>query len=214
MEAPEEDLSFADGTFSISGTDRRITITEVAEAANLGHVLPLGTEPGFNESAFYDPSNFAYSNGGHVVEIEIDPDTGVIDFKRYYVVDDIGTVINPMIVHAQIHGGLAQGIGQALTENAVYDPESGQILAGSFMDYGIPRADDLIQFEGELDVSQPCTHNPLGAKGCGESGSIGSPAALASAVLDALGPLGVIDIDIPLTPLRVWETIQAAERSA
>lgn len=214
MEAPEEDVSFADGTFSISGTDRRITITEVAEAANLGHVLPLGTEPGFNESAFYDPSNFAYSNGGHVVEIEIDPETGVIDFKRYYVVDDIGTVINPMIVHAQIHGGLAQGIGQALTENAVYDPESGQILAGSFMDYGIPRADDLIQFEGELDESQPCTHNPLGAKGCGESGSIGSPAALASAVLDALGPLGIIDIDLPLTPLRVWETIQAAEGSA
>jgi carbon-monoxide dehydrogenase large subunit len=173
--------------------------------------MPPGMEPGLNESAFYDPSNFAYSNGGHVVEIEIDRDTGEIAFQRYYVVDDIGTVINPMIVHAQIHGGLAQGIGQALTESAAYDPESGQILAGSFLDYCVPRADDLIWFEGELDESQPCTHNPLGAKGCGESGSIGSPAALVSAVLDALAPLGVTDIEMPLTPLRVWKTIRKAE---
>ena len=126
-------------------------------------------------------------------------------------VDDFGTVINPMIVHAQIHGGLAQGIGQALTESAAYDQDSGQILAGSFLDYGVPRADDLIDFEGELDESQPCTHNPLGAKGCGESGSIGAPAALVSAVLDALGPLGVEDIEMPVTPLRVWNAIQDAK---
>lgn len=211
LEAAEEDVSFADGVYAIDGTDRQITIGEIANAANLGHVMPDGMEPGLNESAFYDPSNFAYSNGGHVVEIEIDRDTGEIDFQRYYVVDDIGTVINPMIVHAQVHGGLAQGIGQALTENVAYDPDSGQILAGSFLDYGMPRADDLIDFEGELDESQPCTHNPLGAKGCGESGSIGSPAALVSAVLDALGPLGVTDIEMPLTPLRVWETIRKAE---
>ncbi|MGB0631574.1 MAG: xanthine dehydrogenase family protein molybdopterin-binding subunit [Alphaproteobacteria bacterium] len=211
LEAAEEDVSFADGTYSIAGTDREISIGDIARAANLGHVLPDGVEPGLNESAFYDPSNFAYSNGGHVLEIEIDPDTGVIDFQRYYVVDDIGTVINPMIVHAQIHGGLAQGIGQALMESAAYDPDSGQILAGSFLDYGIPRADDLIDFEGELDESQPCTHNPLGAKGCGESGSIGSPAALVGAVLDALGPMGVDDIDMPLTPLCVWNAIQKAK---
>lgn len=208
MEAAEEDVGFANGVYSISGTDRQMTITEIATAANLGHVLPDGVEPGLNESAFYDPSNFAYSNGGHVVEIEIDRDTGVIEFQRYHVVDDIGTVINPMIVHAQIHGGLAQGIGQALTESAAYDPDSGQILAGSFLDYGMPRADDLINFTGELDESQPCTHNPLGAKGCGESGSIGSPAALVSAVLDALGPLGVTDIEMPLTPLCIWNAIQ------
>lgn len=211
LEAAEEDVAFADGIYAIAGTDRQITIGEIATAANLGHVMPAGMEPGLNESAFYDPSNFAYSNGGHVVEIEIDRDTGEIDFQRYYVVDDIGTVINPMIVHAQIHGGLAQGIGQALTESAAYDPESGQILTGSFLDYCVPRADDLIWFEGELDESQPCTHNPLGAKGCGESGSIGSPAALVSAVLDALAPLGVTDIEMPLTPLRVWETIRKAE---
>lgn len=211
MEAAEEDVTFADGVYAISGTDRSMTIAEIANAANLGHVMPPGMEPGLNESAFYDPSNFAYSNGGHVVEIEIDRDTGEIAFQRYYVVDDIGTVINPMIVHAQIHGGLAQGIGQAMTENVAYDSENGQILAGSFLDYGMPRADDLIDFEGELDESQPCTHNPLGAKGCGESGSIGSPAALVSAVLDALGPLGITDIEMPLTPLRVWETIQKAE---
>lgn len=211
LEAAEEDVSFADGVYAIAGTDRQMTIAEIATAANLGHVMPPGMEPGLNESAFYDPSNFAYSNGGHVVEIEIDRDTGEIAFQRYYVVDDIGTVINPMIVHAQIHGGLAQGIGQALTESAAYDAESGQILAGSFLDYGMPRADDLIDFEGELDESQPCTHNPLGAKGCGESGSIGSPAALVSAVLDALAPLGVTDIAMPLTPLRVWETIRKAE---
>lgn len=211
LEAAVEDVSFADGVYAIDGTDRQITIAEIANAANLGHIMPDGMEPGLNESAFYDPSNFAYSNGGHVVEIEIDRDTGEIDFQRYYVVDDIGTVINPMIVHAQVHGGLAQGIGQALTENVAYDADSGQILAGSFLDYGMPRADDLIDFEGELDESQPCTHNPLGAKGCGESGSIGSPAALVSAVLDALGPLGVTDIEMPLTPLRVWETIRKAE---
>lgn len=213
LEAAEEDVDFADGVYAIAGTDRQMTIEEIATAANLGHVMPPGMEPGLNESAFYDPSNFAYSNGGHIVEIEIDRDTGEIAFQRYYVVDDIGTVINPMIVHAQIHGGLAQGIGQALTESAAYDPESGQILAGSFLDYGMPRADDLIDFEGELDESQPCTHNPLGAKGCGESGSIGSPAALVSAVLDALAPLGVTDIDMPLTPLRVWETIRKAENA-
>tara|TARA_R110002126_G_scaffold23617_2_gene82561 strand:- start:2180 stop:4561 length:2382 start_codon:yes stop_codon:yes gene_type:complete len=208
LEAAEEDVSFADGVYAIAGTDRQLTITEIATAANLGHVMPDGVEPGLNESAFYDPSNFAYSNGGHVVEIEIDPDTGVVELQRYHVVDDIGTVINPMIVHAQVHGGLAQGIGQAMTESAAYDPDSGQILAGSFLDYGMPRADDLIGFTGELDESQPCTHNPLGAKGCGESGSIGSPAALVSAVLDALGPLGVTDIEMPLTPLRIWDAIR------
>ena len=212
MEAAEEDVDFADGIYAISGTDRKMSLAEIADVANLGHVLPQGVEPVLNESAFYDPSNFAYSNGGHVVEIEIDPDTGSIELQRYYVVDDIGTVINPMIVHAQIHGGLAQGIGQALTESAAYDPDSGQILSGSFMDYGMPRADDLINFEGELDESQPCTHNPLGAKGCGESGSIGSPAALVGAVLDALEPYGVTDIGMPLTPLRIWQAMQIGDK--
>ena len=127
--------------------------------------------------------------------------------------DLIGTVINPMIVEAQIHGGLAQGIGQALHEMCVYEDDSGQILSGSFLDYAIPRADDLVDFEGEFDESQPCTHNPLGAKGCGESGSIGAPAALVSAALDALSPLGVRDLEIPLTPHRIWRAIREIQAS-
>ena len=213
LEAAEEDVTFSAGSFSVAGTDRTVAIGEVARVANLGHVLPVGVEPGLNETAFYDPPNFAYSNGGHVVEVEVDPDTGRMDILSYYVVDDIGTVINPMIVEAQVHGGLAQGIGQAMMEGCVYDAGSAQILTGSFMDYGIPRADDLVDFRGELDESQPCTHNPLGAKGCGESGSIGAPAAIVSAVLDALGPLGVTDIDMPVTPQRIWRALQDAKRA-
>ncbi len=209
LEAASEDIVHEQGVFSISGTDKKITISEIAEAANLAHTLPPGVEPGLNETAFYDPSNFAYSNGGHIVEIEIDQETGKIEFQRYYAVDDIGTVINPMIVHAQIHGGIAQGVGQAMTEHATYDPNDGQILTGSFLDYCIPRADDLINFHGELDESQPCTHNPLGAKGCGESGSIGAPAVLVSAVLDALSPLGVTNVEMPLTPMRIWTAMQS-----
>lgn len=211
LEAAPEDITFADGTFAVAGTDRSVDLTEIARVANLGHVLPAGVEPGLNESAFYDPSNFAYSNGGHLVEVEIDPDTGNLTLERYHVVDDVGIVINPMIVEAQVHGGLAQGIGQATGEACAYDPETAQLLSGSFMDYGIPRADDLISFTGELDESQPCAHNPLGAKGCGESGSIGAPAAIVNAVLDALAPLGVDDIEMPVTSHRIWQTIRSAE---
>ena len=135
------------------------------------------------------------------------PRPGAVEIASYLTVDDIGTVINPLIVEGQIHGGLAQGIGQAMTERCSYDPSSGQLLSGSFLDYCMPRADDLVNFEGRLDESHPCTHNPLGAKGCGESGSIGSPAALVGAVLDALAPMGVIDLDMPLTPETVWKAI-------
>ncbi|MEC7491187.1 MAG: xanthine dehydrogenase family protein molybdopterin-binding subunit [Pseudomonadota bacterium] len=211
FEAADEDVTFLKGVFSVSGTDRQITLEEVAKVANLGHILPANIEPGLNENAFYDPPNFAYSNGGHVVEVEIDQDTGTMEIQRYCMVDDIGTVINPMIVQGQIHGGIAQGLGQALTENATYECDTGQILSGSFLDYCIPRADDLIKFEGDLDETQPCTHNPLGAKGCGESGAIGAPAALVSAALDALGAIGVTKIEMPLSPLRVWEAIQKAQ---
>ena len=185
LEAAEEDIAFAEGTYAVAGTDRSVTLGEIARIANMGHVLPAGVEPGLNESAFYDPSNFAYSNGGHLVEIEIDPETGALALQRYMTVDDIGTVINPMIVEGQIHG--------------------------SFMDYGIPRADDLIGFAGGFDESQPCTHNPLGAKGCGESGSIGAPSAVVSAVLDALAPLGVTDVAMPLTAHRLWQAIRASD---
>ena len=153
------------------------------------HNYPLDTlEPGLDESAFYDPPNFAFSNGVHVCEVEVDPETGAAELVSYHAVDDVGRVINPMIVEGQVHGGLAQGIGQAMAERTVYD--DGQLLSGSFMDYALPRASDLPTMSCETDESQPCTHNPLGAKGCGESGAIGAPAAVMSALLDALGARG------------------------
>jgi carbon-monoxide dehydrogenase large subunit len=211
LEAAEADVQFANGAFSVAGTDRRISFADVARAANYAHNLPAGLEPGLNESSFFDPSNFAFSNGAHVCEVEIDPASGAAGIVGYWAVDDIGTVVNPMVVEGQVHGGLAQGIGQALREQTAYDRESGQLLSGSFLDYPIPRADELPSFFTETDESQPCTHNPLGAKGCGESGAIGAPAAVTSAVLDALAPLGVTDIDMPLTPERLWRAIRATQ---
>ena len=215
LEAAPGDIAFEDGAFSVAGTDRSVTFEAVAERAHVPHDFPHETlEPGLVASAFYDPPNFAFSNGAHVVEVEIDPETGTTTIADYRVVDDVGTVINPMIVEGQIHGGLAQGIGQAMMEDVVYDGESGQPLAGSFMDYAMPRADDLPDFVSELDETQPCTHNPLGAKGCGESGSIGAPAALVAAVLDALAPFGVTDIGMPLTPERVWRAMEEGRAGA
>ena len=185
---------------------------QIAHAANVPHALPLDRiEPGLQESAFYDPKAFAYSNGTHVCEVEIDPATGVTRVVGYWVVDDVGTVINPVIVEGQVHGGLAQGIGQALLEASVYEPETGQLLSASFQDYALPRADMLPMFVSETDESQPCTHNPLGAKGAGESGTIGAPAAVTGAVLDALAPLGVKDIAMPLTPQTVWRAMRSAK---
>ena len=173
------------------------------------HNFPLETV----ETAVYDPPSFAFSNGAHVCELEIDPDTGRIEIAGFWGVDDIGTVVNPMIVEGQIHGGLAQGIGQALLERCAYDG-GGQLVSGSFMDYAVARADDLPPFVTECDESQPCTHNPLGAKGCGEAGSIGAPAAVVSAVLDALAPLGVTDLDMPLTSEQLWRRIRNARSKA
>ena len=206
LEAAPADIEFVSGSFKVAGTDRRVSFQEVARAAYVPHRYPLETlEPGLDENAFYDPSNFAFSNGAHVCELEVDRDTGAVEIISYWAVDDIGTVINPMIVEGQLHGGLAQGIGQALHERTVYD--AGQLLSASFMDYAVPRATDLPLFETETDESQPCTHNPLGAKGCGESGAIGAPAAVVSALLDALAPLGVTDLEMPATPQRVWQAI-------
>jgi aerobic carbon-monoxide dehydrogenase large subunit len=210
LEASAGDVDFTDGAFVISGTDRRVSFEAVARAAYVPHNFPLETvEPGLQETAVYDPASFAFSNGAHVCEIEIDPDTGRIEVVGFWGVDDVGTVINPMIVEGQIHGGLALGIGQALLERCAYDG-GGQLVSGSFMDYAVARADDLPLFVTECDESQPCTHNPLGAKGCGESGSIGSPAALVSAALDALAPLGVTDLEMPLTSEQVWRRIGEA----
>jgi carbon-monoxide dehydrogenase large subunit len=203
LEASPADIEFSEGEFRVAGTDRRIAFAEIARAAYVPHNYPLESlEPGLDENAFYDPPKFAFSNGVHVCEVEVDPETGAAQLVSYHAVDDIGTVINPMIVEGQVHGGLAQGIGQAMAERTVY--EEGQLLSGSFMDYPLPRATDLPQFFSETDQSQPCTHNPLGAKGCGESGAIGAPAAVMSALLDALG---IADLEMPATPHRVWQAI-------
>jgi carbon-monoxide dehydrogenase large subunit len=209
LEAAPGDIDFADGAFTVAGTDRRVSFEAVAQAAYTAHNLPSEMEPGLQDTAVYDPPNFAFSNGAHVCELEIDPETGKIDLIGLWAVDDIGTVINPLIVEGQIHGGLAQGLGQALLEHCAYD-DGGQLVAGSFMDYAIARADDLPEFVTECDESQPCTHNPLGAKGCGEAGSIGSPAALVGAALDALRGVGVTDLEMPLTSERVWRRIREA----
>jgi carbon-monoxide dehydrogenase large subunit len=214
LETAADDIDFAEGAFIVAGTDRRVSFAAVAQAAYVPHNFPLETvEPGLQETAVYDPPSFAFSNGAHVCELEIDPDTGRIEIVGFWGVDDIGTVINPMIVEGQIHGGLAQGIGQALLERCAYDG-GGQLVSGSFMDYAVARADDLPLFVTECDESQPCTHNPLGAKGCGEAGSIGSPAAVVSAVLDALAPLGVTDLDMPLTCEQLWRRIRQAQQAA
>jgi carbon-monoxide dehydrogenase large subunit len=211
LEATAEDIAFADGWFAVAGTDRRVHFDAVARAAYVPANYPLDTlEPGLQETAVYDPPAFAFSNGAHVCELEVDRETGAIRLIGYWACDDVGTVINPMIVEGQIHGGVAQGLGQALAEHCVYDPAGGQLLSGSFMDYALPRAGDLPFMESQFDMSQPCTHNPLGAKGCGEAGAIAAPAAIVGAVLDALAPLGVTDLDMPLTPERVWRAMRAA----
>ena len=210
MEAADADIEFADGKFSIAGTDRSIPFSQVAFAAYVPHNYPLDKlEPGLDETAFYDPTNFTYPAGAHICEVEIDPETGVVQVVAMTAVDDFGRLINPMIVAGQVHGGLAQGIGQALYENCVYDRDSAQLLSGSYLDYCMPRADDLPSFRVGNRVT-PCTHNPLGVKGCGEAGAIGSPPAVINAIIDALAPLGVTDMEMPATPERVWSAIQNA----
>ena len=213
LEAAEGDIEFKDGKFTVAGTDRSKAFGEVALAAYVPHNYPLDKlEPGLNETAFYDPTNFTYPAGTHICEVEIDPDTGVVAVDRFTACDDFGNVINPMIVEGQVHGGLAQGLGQALLEQCVYDPQSGQLLSGSYMDYAMPRADDVPSFKVATTVT-PCTHNPLGVKGCGEAGAIGSPAAMMNAVMDALAPVGVRHLDMPASPHRVWQAIQSAKKA-
>ena len=211
LEAAETDIEFKDGKFTVAGTDKSKSFGEVALAAYVPHNYPLDKlEPGLNETAFYDPTNFTFPAGTHICEVEIDPDTGVVQIASFSACDDFGNVINPMIVEGQVHGGLTQGIGQAMLENCVYDKDSGQLLTGSFMDYALPRADDVPSFKVGTEVT-PCTHNPLGAKGCGEAGAIGAPAAFMNAVHDALAPAGVKYLDMPATPHRVWQAIRSAK---
>jgi carbon-monoxide dehydrogenase large subunit len=209
LEASEADIEYANGEFKVAGTDKKKMFGEVAFAAYVPHNYPHDKlEPGLNENAFYDPSNFTFPAGTYVCEVEVDPETGVVRIERWSAVDDFGKIINPMIVEGQVHGGLVQGIGQALTEGAKYD-STGQLVTGSFMDYCIPRADDVPSFQVDTRET-PCTHNPLGVKGCGEAGAIGAPAALINAVTDALG---VKDIAMPATPQTVWRTLQQKKAS-
>ena len=211
MEAAESDIEYDKGVFKVAGTDKQKMFGEVAFAAYVPHNYPLDKlEPGLNENAFYDPTNFTFPAGSYVCEVEIDPDTGVTKVVNFTAVDDFGKIINPMIVEGQVHGGITQGIGQALTENCRYDPETGQLLSGSFTDYCIPRADDVPSYQ--LDTREtPCTHNPLGVKGCGEAGAIGAPAAVMNAITDALG---IRDLPMPATAETVWKAIRANRKAA
>ena len=201
LEAADTDIEFENGEFTVKGTDKKVPFGSVALTAYVPHNYPLDKlEPGLNENAFYDPTNFTYPSGSYVCEVEVDPETGKTRVEKFTAVDDFGNIINPMIVSGQVHGGIAQGLGQAMMEGCQYDPESGQLLTGSYMDYTMPRADDLPSFTVDHTIT-PCTHNPLGVKGCGEAGAIGSPPAFINALTDALG---VRDIAMPATAERVW----------
>jgi carbon-monoxide dehydrogenase large subunit len=207
LEAAEADIEFKGGNFSVAGTDRSKSFGEIALTAYVPHNFPHEElEPGLDETAFYDPKNFTFPSGAYVAEVEIDPDTGHLDICSFTASDDFGRIINPMIVAGQVHGGLAQGIGQALLENCVYDKATGQLLTASYNDYAMPRADDLPHFALSTHATL-CTHNPLGVKGCGEAGAIGAPAAISNAVVDALKPMGVRHVEMPATPEKLWRAI-------
>ncbi len=206
LEASVDDLEFAEGKWTVKGTDKSVGFGDVALTAYVPHDYPEGEEPGLDFASFYDPANFTYPFGAHIAVVEVDPDTGKVTLLKYVACDDVGNVINPMIVDGQVHGGVAHGIGQALFETALYN-DHGQLTNGSYMDYTMPRADDLPNFDTDRTVT-PCPHNPLGVKGAGETGAIGSPPAIVNAVLDALAPYNVKDLTMPLTPEKVWQAMQ------
>lgn len=209
LEAAIADIELIDGKFGVAGTDRSVTLNEVARAAYTPGQLPAEIEPGLDEAVGFAPPVSNYPNGCHVCELEIDPDTGVVEFMSYDVVDDVGTVLNPLLLKGQIQGGVAQGLGQALMEDMVHDPVSGQPVTASFLDYAMPRADDMCA----INVSSnpvPTATNPLGVKGAGEAGTVGALPAVVSAVVNALSPLGIEDIPMPATPERIWRAIQGA----
>ena len=208
LEAAEADIEFKDGNFIIAGTDRKLDITAVVKSAFNGKVPP-GMEGGFDETARWTPPAGTFPNGTHAVEVEVDPETGAAEILRYVVVDDFGNVVNPLLLEGQVHGGVGQGIGQAMLEGVVYDPESGQLVTGSFMDYAMPRAIHLPDIEFSYNIV-PCKTNLLGLKGAGEAGAIGAPPAFINALVDALAPLGIDHVDMPATPLSLWQAIQAA----
>jgi carbon-monoxide dehydrogenase large subunit len=210
LEASDEDVVFENGKLTVAGTDRSVTFGDVALSAYVPHNYPLDLlEPGLEETAFYDPKNFTFPSGCHICEVEVDPETGVVEVVRFVAADDFGRIVNPMIVEGQVQGGVTQGIGQALYEQCIYDPDTGQLLTGSLMDYCLPRADNLPDFEIATTMTL-CTHNALGVKGCGEAGTIGSTPAVINAVIDALSDLNVTDLPIPATAERVWRAIRDA----
>ena len=212
LEAGAHDIAFEGGAFRIAGTDRQVSLPEVIAAAYDPAKLPQGEPIGFQVVGTYKPEGPGFPNGTHVCEVEIDPETGVLTVERYVCVDDFGTVLNPLLVDGQIHGGIGQGLGQAIAEDTVYDPESGQLLSGSFMDYRLPRASDMPMIETHR-IEVPTARNPLGVKGNGECGAIAAPPVLMAAILDALAPAGVTQLDMPATPMKIWRAIRdAAER--
>ena len=213
LEAAEADITFSDGRFAVAGTDRGLTLREVARAAFQPPQLPPGVEPGLYETGTFSPKQDTWPNGCHVCELEIDPDTGVVTLDRYVVIADVGTVINPVTLKGQIHGGVAQGVGQALLEQIVYEPESGQLLTSSFMEYAMPRADTLCDMHIESNPV-PTKLNPMGAKGAGEAGTVGALPVVINAVMSALAPLGVRDLDMPASSERVWRAIHDAAGAA
>ena len=209
LETAASDISFADGRYTIAGTDRSVPFTDVARRAFVPAQLPADIEPGLYDSATYRGTVASYPNGCHACELEIDPETGIIEILRYVVVDDFGTVINLLTVKGQVHGGVAQGVGQVVMENFVYDDDSGQVVTGSFMDYAMPRADDFCAFEVESNPV-PTKVNPLGVKGAGEAGTVGALPVVMNAVIDALASLGIDHIDMPASPERIWRAINQA----
>jgi carbon-monoxide dehydrogenase large subunit len=210
LEVAVADVEFDDGRFVVAGTDRQVTLAEVARRAFEPRFLLPGKPPGLDESGDYRPRTPTFPNGAHICEVEIDPDTGAFKVLSYSMVHDIGRALNPLLIEGQLHGGVAQGLGQAGFERVVYDPQSGQMLSGSFMDYCVPRAADLPSFV-YTERSTPSPFNPLGIKGCGEAGAAGAPPALMNAILNALAPLGVRHLDMPATPERIWRAIRAAQ---
>jgi carbon-monoxide dehydrogenase large subunit len=208
LECSELDLEFNQGTFTIKGTDRGITIQEIAFAVFAAHNYPEGVEPSLDSEATFDPENFSFPHGTHLCATEVDTETGRVRIRSYVCVDDVGRVVNPLIVEGQVHGGLAQGIAQALFEEAVYD-EGGTLISGTLANYLVPSAADLPSFTTDR-TETPATSNPLGVKGVGEAGTIASTPAVVNSIIDAVRHLGVTNIDMPCSPQRVWRTIQAA----
>jgi carbon-monoxide dehydrogenase large subunit len=214
LEVDENDVSYSAGRFSVPGTDiASLTFGSVARMAYVGHQLPDGVEPGLDETVFYDPTGMGSPSGIHMAYVDVDTETGIVDILDYVAVDDVGTIINPLLAAGQIHGGVVQGIAQALYEEVSYDPDTGQLMTGSLLDYAVPRAEHVPKIRS-LFQETPSPTNPIGVKGIGESGSIAAPPCMVHAVLDALSPFGISHLDMPMTPPRIWSTIQAARTGA